>query len=248
MVNYRITVCYDGLDFYGWQRQPRLKTIQGELEKAIEKITELPVKVIGAGRTDAGVHARGQVANFHTICQLENETFLRALNGHLHWSIRVTDLRTVSPNFHARRLALAKTYQYRILQAASPDPFRLRYTLFWPYPLDFEAMAEAARLFRRKDDFSSFSANEDKNPIREVIRSELKREKDEIIYTIEAKGFLRYMVRTIVGALLEVGKGKISPEKIDELFQMKKRVKDIPTAPPHGLCLMRVIYPGESSP
>ncbi|RLE01723.1 MAG: tRNA pseudouridine(38-40) synthase TruA, partial [Candidatus Aminicenantes bacterium] len=168
MVNYRITVCYDGLDFYGWQRQPRLKTIQGELEKAIEKITELPVKVIGAGRTDAGVHARGQVANFHTICQLENETFLRALNGHLPWSIRVTDLRTVSPNFHARRLALAKTYQYRILQAASPDPFRLRYTLFWPYPLDFEAMAEAARLFRRKDDFSSFSANEDKNPIREV--------------------------------------------------------------------------------
>jgi len=248
MVNYRISVCYDGLDFYGWQRQPYLKTIQGELEKAIEKITGLPTKVIGAGRTDAGVHAVGQVANFYTICHLDNPTFAKAINARLPGSIRVTNLQIVPPNFHARRLAASKIYQYRLLNSSSLDPFRLRYTLFHPYPLDIAAMIQAAALFQRKDDFSAFSSNEDKNPFREVIRSELKQEKDELIYTIEAKGFLRYMVRTIVGALLEVGKGKISLEKINQLFLTKQRVKDIPTAPPHGLCLMKVIYPPEFSP
>lgn len=241
-------MCYDGLDFYGWQRQPNLKTIQGELEKAVEKITGLPTKVIGAGRTDAGVHAAGQVANFYTICHLDNPTFLKALNANLPWSIRLTDLQIAPPNFHARRLAVSKIYQYRILNSSSLDPFRIRYTLFWPYHLDVEAMKQAATLFQRKDDFSAFSSNDDKNPIREVVRSELKQEKDELIYTIEARGFLRYMVRTIVGALLEVGKGKISLEKIDHLFLTRQRVKDIPTAPPHGLCLMKVIYPEESSP
>lgn len=245
---YRMTISYDGTDYFGWQRQPQKKTIQGSLEQALFQITAERLPVIGAGRTDAGVHALGQVAHFEGNIQLTNDEFCRAINGHLPRDIRVTDLKRVSRSFHARKSALSKVYQYRIYCAKAINPFLLRYTLHWPSPLDIEKMKQGAALFIREADFTPFSSNRLLNPIRTITRSDLRQKGSEIVYTVQANGFLRYMVRSIVGTLLEVGKGKILPEKILDLFGETKRSRSSPTAPACGLCLLKVYYQPNENP
>lgn len=246
--NYKAILCYDGTDFKGWQRQPRERTVQGALENALFKITGRAVTVHGAGRTDAGVHAEGQVANFKVATRLGINDLFRAMNALLPDDMRILSLRKVSADFHARKSALSKTYRYRILQASRASPFLIRYVLHWPQRLDIRAMRKAAALFVREADFSAFSSNRDLNPVRKVVRSDIKNKGDEIVITIKAGGFLRHMVRTIVGTLLEVGRGKISPDRIETLFREKSRSLSSPTVPARGLCLVKVDYSSRAKP
>jgi tRNA pseudouridine38-40 synthase len=242
MKNYRIVLGYDGTDFKGWQRQPEARTVQGVLEGAILKVTQKRTVVHGAGRTDAGVHALGQTASFRGSFKLSDQVLFRALNAVLPEDVRIFVLEEAPPGFHARRSATSKLYRYRIVRAPQPSPLDRRYVLHWPYPLRTGKMREAARLFARTADFTAFSSNRDRGPVRTVTRSELRTSGDEIVYTIEAAGFLRYMVRTIVGTLLEVGRGRLEPGDVDRIFRHKDRSLAGPTAAARGLTLVRIDY------
>ncbi len=242
MQNYKITLSYDGTEFYGWQRQPDKKTIQGTLEDSLTKITQKKINITGAGRTDAGVHAQAQAANFKANLNMDDDDLYRALNSILPQDVRVISLERIDLDFHARKMAKSKIYKYRIINSTNISPFIMRYVHHWPSPLQVQAMREAAPLFIREADFTAFSSNRLLDPVRKVTRSELNKKGDEIIYTVEADGFLRYMVRTMVGTLLEVGKGKLLPEQIDALFKKKERSLASPTAPAKGLCLIKVNY------
>jgi tRNA pseudouridine38-40 synthase len=242
MKNYKLVLGYDGTDFRGWQRQPDGRTVQGVLEEAVRKITGKKVVVHGAGRTDAGVHALGQAAGFRGAFKLSDEVLLRALNAVLPEDVRVFSLAEAPPDFHARKSARSKLYRYRIVLSPQPDPLDRRFVLHWPYPLQVGKMRAAARLFVRTADFTAFSSNRDRSPVRTVTRSGLRRSGDELVYTIESAGFLRYMVRTIVGTLLEAGRGRVDAEVIGQLFEGGTRTLASPTAPAKGLCLERVIY------
>lgn len=241
-MNYKIVLAYDGTDFFGWQRQPGRRTVQGVLEEALAKISGAPLAVIGAGRTDAGVHALAQTAGFKAELRLSTEELRQALNALIPSDVRVISAAKAGPDFHPRRSARSKIYRYRIYHARDVSPFVMRYVLYWPYPLDLKRMRAAARLFIREGDFTPFSSNRERHPVRRVLRSELKTSGPEILYTVEANGFLRYMVRAIVGTLLEIGRGRVSPERVEELFQGKKRTLASPTAPAKGLCLVKVKY------
>jgi len=245
--NYKLLLAYDGTSYRGWQRQPDGPTVQGALEDALFKLTGKKISILGAGRTDAGVHAAGQTANFRGALKFEDTDLFRALNAVLPDDIRVLSLGPAPESFHARKSALGKTYRYRIVHAPLVSPFDFRFALHIPYPLDVRAMRRAARLFAREADFSSFTCNHEYNPVRRVTLSRLEKRGDELIYTVEADGFLRYMVRTIVGTLLEAGRRKIRPEAIEEIFAGRDRNLAGPTAPAKGLCLMRVKY-GDGSP
>ncbi len=242
MQNFRLILSYDGTDFCGWQRQPNERTVQGVLEDALAKLTKKTISVNGAGRTDAGVHALAQVASFRASLSMKNDVLLRALNSLLPADVRVTSVGRARPDFHARIMAKSKIYRYRILNAGVVSPFLQRYVLHWPWKLNLARMREAARLFVREADFGPFSSNRLLNPVRTVVRSSLRKSGDEIVYTIEADGFLRYMVRTIVGTLLEVGRGRIAPDEIERIFRSNKRSLASPTAPAKGLCLIKVKY------
>lgn len=242
MQNYKIILSYDGTEFHGWQRQPDKKTIQNTLEDSLAQITQKKINVTGAGRTDAGVHALAQAAHFKANLRMDEEELLRALNSLLPQDIRISSLTRAAPDFHARKMASSKIYQYRILHSPKISPFIVRYVLHWPSALNVNLMRKAAPLFIREADFTAFSSNRLLDPKRKITRSEIKKTGNEIIYTVEANGFLRYMVRTIVGTLLEVGKGKLQPEQIEELFQKNKRSLASPTAPAKGLCLIKVNY------
>lgn len=242
MQTYKLLIAYDGTDYAGWQRQPAKRTIQGAIEEALARIASKQISVIAAGRTDAGVHALGQVTHFRANLRLGDEELFRALNGNLPPDIRIISLKKAKPDFHARKHAVSKVYQYRIFNARPISPFLLRYVHHWPSSLDVAAMKKASVCFRRVGDFTSFSSGRYPNPVRHVMRSQLVKKDDEILYTIKADGFLRYMVRTIVGTLLEVGKGKMPSEKIENIFAQKKRTQETPTAPAKGLCLIKVNY------
>lgn len=242
MTNYKIIVAYDGTDFCGWQRQPVGRTVQGDIEAALARIAGQRVAVTGAGRTDAGVHARGQVANFRADFRMDRRDLGRALNAILADEIRILSISHAPGEFNARRAAVSKIYEYRIRNGAVVSPFDFRYVLHWPGPLDADRMAWAARLFVREADFSAFSSNRLLHPVRRIVRSELRRRGREIVYTVEANGFLRYMVRTIVGTLLEVGRGRMEPLQVEEIFRLNERRLAGPTAPAKGLCLIKVKY------
>jgi len=242
MLNYKLVVSYDGTDFHGWQRQPDKRTIQGVLEESLAKIAQKKINVIGAGRTDAGVHAQGQVAHFKASLNIKVDELHRALNSLIPNEARIISLKKIDLNFHARKMAKSKIYQYRIFNSPKISPFICRYVLQWSSPLRINMMKEAAPYFIREADFTAFSSNRLLEPVRKIFRSEIKKRGQEIIYTIEANGFLRYMVRTIVGTILEIGKGKMKPEQIEEIFREKKRSLASPTAPAKGLCLIKVNY------
>lgn len=240
--NYRLLLCYDGTDYHGWQRQPQGRTIQGILEQALSRIAGTKIPVFGSGRTDAGVHARGQTAHFNGRFRLPPPELLNALNGNLPRDIRALKLDRADPDFHARKSAIGKIYSYRIANTEALDPFRIRYVLHERRALDIESMRTAASLFIREADFTPFSSNRELHPVRRIVRSEIDLAEGEIVYTVEANGFLRYMVRCIVGTLLQVGRGRYAPDTIETFFRLGKRTREIPTAPPQGLCLMDVKY------
>ena len=234
MQNYKCELSYDGTDFHGWQRQPDKRTVQGILEDSLAKITQNKIHVAGAGRTDAGVHAQAQVASFKARLSLDEEELFRALNSVLPQDVRVVSLAKIDPDFHARKSARSKVYQYRICNSPFISPFLIRYVLHWPPPLNLNSMKEAASLFIREADFTAFSSNRLLDPVRKVSRSEISQKGNEIIYTVESNGFLRYMVRTMMGTLLEIGKGKMEPQQIDEIFRRKRETWQGPPLRPKG--------------
>lgn len=240
--NFKLTISYDGTDYHGWQRQPNRVTIQGRLEDALARILGEKINLQAAGRTDAGVHALGQVASFRANCRLSETELLRALNAILPFDIRILNIEKMPPGFHARKSARSKVYRYRIKISPIVIPFDYRYVLHYPYPLDIPAMKEAARRFEREADFSAFSSGDYPNPVRKIYSSRLENCEDELVYTVEANGFLRYMVRTIVGTLIMIGRGRLKPEDIDLLFEQKRRTLSSPSAPARGLCLVQVNY------
>ena len=239
---YKLVLSYDGTDFCGWQRQPNSRTVQGVIEQALARITGKKISVTGAGRTDAGVHALGQAASFRADLRLKKAELQRALNAVLPEDVRVLSVRKAPPDFNARKMAKAKVYRYRLFNGRRVSPFLVRYVLHWPGRLDIAKMSDAARLFVREADFTAFSSNRLLHPVRRIIRSEIKTRGPEITYTVEATGFLRYMVRTIMGTLLEVGRGKMEPQRVEEIFRQNRRSLAGPTAPAKGLCLVKVIY------
>lgn len=258
MRNIKLTLAYDGTDFSGWQIQPGESTVQGHLNDLAEKLTQSRVTMQGAGRTDAGVHASGQVANFKTESEMSPEEFQRALNALLPPSIRVIASEEVGPDFHSRWDALAKTYRYRIFRGRVVPPPLWRYVEHDFSKLDFEAMAEAARQFEGEHDFTSFAAStgseeddRERLVVRTIYRSEFLRISsdsaaegaEEWVYVVRGKSFLRYMVRKMVGTIVDVGRGRIRPEDIPPLFALRDRSKSGPTMPPQGLCLVGVDYP-----
>ncbi len=250
MRNIRLILAYDGTDFRGWQRQPGAPTIQGCLEDALRKLTGAPTSVCGSGRTDAGVHAEHQVANFHTESSIPCANFLKALNDLLPPTVRIKRAEEVPADFHARYHVLRKTYRYRIATAAVCSPLLCRYVCHHPYPLDRARMTVAAQLLEGEHDFTSFAAadeNEDgdeKSCVRRIFRSRIlwRPMSSILIYEVTGKGFLRYMVRNIVGTLLEVGGGKRAPEDISDILAARDRSCAGPTAPAQGLCLVNVEY------
>ena len=249
MRNLKLTIAYDGSPYHGWAVQPDVPTVQGTLIEIVHRITQEKVRVYGAGRTDAGVHALGQVAHFKTRSKIPAENFQRALNALLPPQIRVTRVEEVPANFHARWHATGKVYRYRILRAPVCPPLEWQRVFHYPYPLDEEAMGEAAALFAGEHDFTSFAnwdAEEEKESrVREIYSSVLARDedRDELVYTVHGRAFLRYMVRKIVGTLIAVGKGTIEPEDIPGIFEARDRSRAGPTAPPGGLTLVEVRYP-----
>lgn len=252
MRNIKLTLAYDGSAFHGWQIQPGLATIQGSLTDVIRKITQESISVHGASRTDTGVHALGQVASFRTQSALAVDEMQRAFNALLLPTIRIVAAEEFGPDFHARWQAVEKTYHYRIFRGAVLSPFDFRRVLHYPYPLDEQAMAHAAKHFEGEHDFTSFAASsgsedtdKDRSPLREILRSEIVRkpEQEEIVYVVTGRSFLRYMVRKIVGTLLDVGRGKLCPGDIPNLFELRDRSRSGPTAPPDGLYLVSLKYP-----
>lgn len=253
MRNIRLVLAYDGTDFHGWQRQPHALTFQEVLETAVTRITGDKTKLSASGRTDAGVHAARQVANFKTACPIPCRNLIKALNDILPASVRVRNAEEVAPSFHARYSAISKTYRYRILQGAICPPFLARYVYHHPYRLDFEAMAQAAKLLDGEHDFTSFAGTDPADKcskkregenVRRVFHSRIAvREKlPLIVYEIRGSGFLYHMVRNIVGTLLEVGNGKLTSEDIPAILEARDRSRAGPTAPASGLWLVKVDY------
>jgi tRNA pseudouridine38-40 synthase len=255
MRNIRLVISYDGTDFHGWQRQPKLPTIQECLETSLARLTGEAAHVWGSGRTDAGVHALNQVANFKTTSPIPCENLLKALNNLLPPTIRIIEAREVVESFHARYDVRAKTYRYRILQAPICSPFLCRFVYHHPFPLDHARMAEAARLFEGEHDFTSFAGaadegagGEEQPSGREMVRTILssqffrRRKTSMLIYEVTGDGFLHHMVRNMVGTLMEVGRGKLTPQDVVRILAARDRTLAGPTAPAQGLCLMKVEY------
>jgi tRNA pseudouridine38-40 synthase len=252
MKNIKITVAYEGTHFHGWQFQPGIATIQGAIHDAARKITQEKIVAHGASRTDAGVHALGQVAHFKTRSSLSAAEIQRALNALLPAAIRIVAAEEVAPDFHSRWQSQGKTYRYRIYRGKVLLPFDYGRMLHYPWPLDECAMAAAAPQFEGEHDFSSFAASSgsedddrDRHTRRIIYSSEMIRghDRDEITYVVRGKSFLRYMVRKIVGTLLEVGRGRLSAGDIEQVFQARDRSRSGPTVPPEGLYLVALEYP-----
>jgi tRNA pseudouridine38-40 synthase len=248
---FKLTIAYDGTDFHGWQFQSNKPTIQGEIVAVLRRLTQENVQLLGAGRTDAGVHALGQVGSFRTQSLLSALEFQRALNALLPPAIRIVAAEEKGRDFNARWSAKGKIYRYRIYRGKVVPPMLWRYVLHYPFMLDEAAMKEAAARFIGVHDFSSFAAStgaedddKERNMVREIFSTELARTEDdqELWFTVHGRSFLRYMVRKMVGSLLEVGRGKLTPADIDNLYALKDRSKSGPTVPPQGLFMVRVVH------
>ena len=245
----KLTIAYDGTDFYGWQIQANKPTVQGEIVSVLRRLTQENIQLHATGRTDAGVHALGQVASFRTQSSLSPLELQRALNALLPPTIRIVASEETGPDFSARWSAKGKIYRYRIYRGKVVPPTLWRYVLHYPFPLDEDAMRDAAARFVGTHDFSSFAAStgseeddKERNMQREIYSVELKRTDDgeELWFTVHGRSFLRYMVRKMVGTLLDVGRGKLKPEDIDRLYELKDRSKSGPTVPPQGLFMVHV--------
>jgi tRNA pseudouridine38-40 synthase len=272
---WKLTLAYDGADFQGWQVQPGLPTIQGELQAALGRITgETPLPQ-GSGRTDAGVHALAQVASFALRAPIPPENLRQALNRTLPAAIRILETRTVRSTFHARHSAIAKTYEYRIFRGDDCPPFLARYVYACPWPLHLDALQACARLFKGEHDFQSFAATDPdlahrsaapttnlvqdseaptalsspESTVRTIFSSAWEQRLAEageiLIYRVRGNGFLHHMVRNLVGTMLDVGRGHLALEEIPRILEARCRSAAGPTAPARGLFLHSVDYPPE---
>ncbi len=243
MRNIKLSLEYDGTNYSGWQIQPNGVTIQGVLTEFLNRLEGKPVTLHGAGRTDAGVHALNQVASFFTEKTLPCNKLRRAINGNLPPDIRVTEIEEMPLDFHARFSATGKSYCYQLAVGEIVSPFEYRYFYHYPYKLDLEKMQLGANLLLGTHDFSAFATQPETNSrVRTVTSINLTQKQDKISFQVEGNGFLRYMVRTIVGTLLEVGRGKIVPENIADILASGERSKAGATAPACGLTLLKVNY------
>lgn len=244
MQNYKLTVAYDGTRFFGWERQPGKDTIQGKLESVLGELNGAPVDVIGAGRTDAGVHARAMTANVMLDTDLSPDAIRDYCNRYLPDTIAVREVKPCAERFHARYKALGKTYRYTCFDGAVKPVFDRKYVTVLDYQPDIDRMRQAAAILQGEHDFMSFCGNPrmKKSTVREVDSITVERRKDRIIFTFHGTGFLQNMVRILVGTLLEVGRGRWEPEYVQTILDARDRKLAGPTAPPEGLCLMKVDY------
>ena len=244
MRNLRLDICYDGTRYRGWQRLPGVEsTIQGKLEQCLSKILGEPIEISGSGRTDAGVHAQGQVANFHCESTMPAEEILQNLRRYLPEDIGIYSCKDCSPRFHARLNAREKTYCYRIWNSEVPCVFERRFVAVMPEALDLSAMDQAARLLEGEHDFSAFCGNHKfkKSTVRNIHAIRIERQGSELRLSFTGDGFLHNMVRILVGTLIEVGRGERTPDSIPALFGGKRADAGF-LAPAQGLCLMEVEY------
>ncbi|MBE6971448.1 MAG: tRNA pseudouridine(38-40) synthase TruA [Ruminococcaceae bacterium] len=242
--NYKLTIAYDGTRFFGWERQPDRETIQGKLEGVLEKLNGAPVDVIGAGRTDAGVHARAMVASVRMDVKENCEEIRDYMNRYLPDAIAVREVKEAGDRFHARYNALGKTYRYTCFDGPVKPVFDRRYVTMLDYRPDVEKMRAAAAILTGEHDFRSFCGNPrmKKSTVRMVDSIVIERNKDRITFTFHGTGFLQNMVRILVGTLLEVGRGYWDVDYVQTILDAKDRKQAGPTAPPEGLCLMKVDY------
>jgi len=243
-MRYLATVKYNGTHFQGWQRQPEVPTVQGSIEAVLSKLLDKETVIYGSGRTDAGVHALGQRFHFDTEKEIEDlSKFRYALNRLLDRDIHVDEIVKVADDFHARLSATSKVYQY-VINTGEDDPFNIDFKHFYPRDLDVEEMARGAKLFAGRHDFRNFTSKEEDDDgfVREIYDISVSRLKDHIIIEIAGSGFMRYMVRMIVGTLLEIGMGRFSVAETAKLLDNPERHFVNYKAPPNGLYLVKVDY------
>lgn len=245
MKRIRCVVMYDGSGFNGYQRQPGQRTVQGEIEKALEKIAKVPITIHSSGRTDAGVHANGQVFHFDTVGTMDGTRYVRAFRSLLPDDIFIVDSCEVSPDFHARYHGKIKEYQYK-LSLNTYNPLRRNYVHFHRRQLNVEAMQEAIPHFLGTHDFTSFCGIlDDTDKVRTIFEAELTNDSGELTFRFVGNGFLRYMIRIMVGTLIQIGEGRKSPQDIPKILAGKNRGLAGLTAKPQGLYLEYVKYPAE---
>ncbi len=240
---FALIVEYDGGQYHGFQVQAKDRSIQGEIEQALTKATGKGTRIIGAGRTDAGVHAKGQVVSFKASLNISLETLIRALNHYLPDDITVKYGGAVGKGFSARRSAISREYRYTILNSTRPSPLVRNYAHFIPTPLDVSAMNKACQSIIGRRDFASFTAPLEESTIRTVAKAQVSKEGESVFFDIVANSFLPKQVRCIIGSLIKVGLGKLSISKFQEIVQTKRPGLATPVAPAHGLCLVKVNYP-----
>jgi tRNA pseudouridine38-40 synthase len=247
MRRIRTLLSYDGTDYHGWQVQPGLPTIQGALEQVLSGIEGRPVQVAGSGRTDAGVHAIAQVAAFSIENPIPVDNLRRAMNRLLPRDIRVLQAEEAAPDFHPRFQARRKTYEYRIFRGEICSPFERRYVYHHPYPLAIDEMIAGAPLLEGQHDFTAFAASDERDELelsktRTIFCSRLTLDGERLIYRVTGSGFLKHMVRNIVGVLLEVGKGNVDRAGLLARLEPGCKIPPGPTAPARGLFLVSVEY------
>jgi tRNA pseudouridine38-40 synthase len=246
MRRIRIIVAYDGTNYVGWQVQPNGISVQAHLERALNELTGERIRVEGSGRTDSGVHARAQVAHFDTGVRMAADKFAIAMNMHLPPDIRVLYSEECDPTFHARFSAKQKQYAYTVQVGTHADVFSRLYSLHLHVTPDFDAMRQAASAVIGTHDFAAFkcSDSEMENTVRTITLSEWTKNGNLWVYSVTGNGFLYNMVRILVGTMLEIGSGKRPVSDMQKALESKDRKQSGATAPAHGLCLMRVVYPG----
>ena len=242
--NYKLIIGYDGTRYYGWEHQPKRETIQGKLEDVLNHLSDRPVEIIGAGRTDGGVHARGMVANVFLDVPLTPDQLQDYMNRYLPDDIVIREVREASDRFHARYNAIGKTYCYTCFDGRTKPLFDRKYVWSLDKELDIAKMQQAANYLIGKHDFCSFCKNpqKKKSTVRIVDRIEIVRRGDYVTLSFHGNGFLRNMVRILTGTLVDVGLGKIEPGRVREILEEKNRLLASETAPAQGLCLMEVDY------
>ena len=245
MKRIKLTVAYDGTNYYGWQKQPDAVTVEEVVNRELTRLLQEPIEVIGASRTDSGVHALGNVAVFDTDTRIPPEKISYALNARLPKDIVIQDSKEVPPDFHPRRTDCVKTYEYRILNTRFPVPTMRLYAHYVYKPLDVEKMQAAAAFLVGEHDFASFcsAGSQVKETVRTIYRLDLKREGNMVSFQVEGNGFLYNMVRIIAGTLIEVGIGSYPPERVREMLEARDRIRCGPKAPACGLTLVGIRYP-----
>ena len=245
MKRIKLTVAYDGTNYYGWQKQPDAVTVEEVVNRELTRLLQEPIEVIGASRTDSGVHALGNVAVFDTDTRIPPEKISYALNARLPKDIVIQDSKEVPPDFHPRRTDCVKTYEYRILNTRFPVPTMRLYAHYVYKPLDVEKMQAAAAFLVGEHDFASFcyAGSQVKETVRTIYRLDLKREGNMVSFQVEGNGFLYNMVRIIAGTLIEVGISSYPPERVREMLEARDRIRCGPKAPACGLTLVGIRYP-----